>query len=93
MGGEIILLPALPDEWSEGSIRGLRAKGGFGIDMEWSDGKLITASVTSDRGGECRLRINGVASIICGGETVRSRIEDGVIIFPTDAEKTYIVKT
>ncbi len=91
--GEIILLPALPDEWSEGSIRGLRAKGGFGIDMEWSGGKLITASVTSDRGGECRLRINGVASIICGGETVCSRIEDGVIIFPTDAEKTYIVKT
>ncbi len=91
--GEIILLPAIPDEWSEGSVRGLRAKGGFEINMEWSGGKLKTASVTSDMGGECRLRINGVASIVCGGETVCSRIEDGAIIFPTDAGKTYIVKT
>ncbi len=90
--GEITLLPALPDEWSTGSVRGLRAKGGFGIDIEWKDGKLSTARITSDCGGECRLRANCVASIICDGETVGSRIEDGVIIFSTVQGSVYTVK-
>ena len=93
VSGEIILLPALPDEWKEGSIRGLRAKGGFGVDLEWRDCKLTSAVITSDFGGECRLRTNCVASLICDGETVGSRIEDGVIIFDTIAGKSYTVKT
>lgn len=91
--GEIILLPALPDEWQKGYIKGLRAKGGFGIDIEWADGKLKTASITSDCGSECRLRLNCIASIICDGETVGSRIEDGAIIFNTISGKKYTVRT
>ncbi|MBR4628503.1 MAG: glycoside hydrolase family 95 protein [Ruminococcus sp.] len=91
-GGEINLLPALPDEWSTGHIRGLRAKGGFGVDMEWKDGKLTGAVITSDHGGECHLRANCVVSVSCGGATVGSRIEDGVVIFPTEAGRKYQVK-
>ena len=90
--GEIVLLPALPDEWGCGHVNGLRAKGGFGVSMKWNEGKLASAEITSDFGGECRLRTNCVASITCGGETVGSRIEDGVIIFDTTAGKTYTVK-
>ena len=92
VSGEIILLPALPDEWKDGRVRGLRAKGGFGVDIEWHDCKLTSAVITSDLGGECRLRTNCVASLICDGETVGSRIEDGVIIFDTTAGKSYTVK-
>lgn len=92
VSGEISLLPALPDEWKSGSVKGLRAKGGFEVDIEWSDCKLVSAVITSDMGGECRLRANCVASIICDGETVGSRIEDGVIIFNTAAGKKYTVK-
>ena len=91
-GGEINLLPALPDEWSSGHIKGLRAKGGFGVDIEWQDGKLKTAEITSDHGGECRLRTNCVVSIICHGENVGSRIEDGVIVFNTNKGSIYTVK-
>lgn len=91
--GEINLLPALPDEWSSGSVSGLRAKGGFSVSMEWRDGKLTSAEITSDLGGECRLRANCVVSILCDGESVGSRIENGVVIFDTAAGCTYTVKT
>ena len=87
--GEIILLPALPEEWSS---KGLRAKGGFGVNIEWNDGKLTKAEIISDFGGECRLRLNCVASIISDGTSVGSRIEDGAIVFDTAAGKTYTVK-
>lgn len=90
--GEIILLPALPEEWSSGHIKGLRAKGGFGVNIEWNDGKLTKAEIISDFGGECRLRLNCVASIISDGTSVGSRIEDGAIVFDTAAGKTYTVK-
>ncbi len=91
-GGEIFLLPALPDEWQEGSVRGLRAKGGFGADIIWKEGKLVSAVITSANGGECRLRTGCVVSISCDGETVGSRIEDGVIIFATKPGCAYTVK-
>ncbi|WP_195630804.1 glycosyl hydrolase family 95 catalytic domain-containing protein [Bacteroides finegoldii] len=54
--GYIHLLPALPDNWQEGSIRGIRARGGFTIDMEWKKGKISRLSVTSNLGGTCRIR-------------------------------------
>jgi hypothetical protein len=52
---EIILLPALPDEWPEGSIRGVRARGGFVVDMEWKDSKPVTVTVKSLLGNKGKL--------------------------------------
>lgn len=92
-GGEITLLPALPEEWSSGSVKGLRTKGGFEVSMEWSDGKLNEAEIISHFGGECRLRTNCVASVICDGTTVDSRIEDDVIIFNTEPCGVYKVRS
>lgn len=90
--GEISLLPALPDEWSSGSVSGLRAKGGYTVDIEWKDGKLSSAVISAENDGVCRLRANCVVSIVCGGENVGSRIEDGVIIFNTRSGGKYTVK-
>jgi alpha-L-fucosidase 2 len=53
--GEIRLLPALPAAWPDGSVRGLRARGGFEIDMEWRDRVLHSATVRTAGGTECRL--------------------------------------
>ncbi len=54
--GEIYLLPALPDEWPDGSVSGIKTRGGFEVSMKWRKGKLVGASVISGLGGNCRLR-------------------------------------
>lgn len=55
-GGELFLLPALPSAWKEGSVRGLRARGGFIVDMDWAEGKLTRVKIHSSLGGNCRIR-------------------------------------
>ncbi|MCW3805565.1 glycoside hydrolase family 95 protein [Plebeiibacterium marinum] len=55
--GDIYLLPALPDEWEKGSVKGLKTIGGFTIDMIWDDWQVKQLVVHSSVGGNCRLRI------------------------------------
>jgi len=54
--GFIELLPALPDDWMEGSFRGLKSRGGFVMDASWKNGLLTEYTVTSQRGGTCEIR-------------------------------------
>ncbi|HEX5399875.1 MAG TPA: glycoside hydrolase family 95 protein, partial [Verrucomicrobiae bacterium] len=55
--GEIELLPALPKEWPDGEISGLRARGGYEISERWQDGKLVSATVKNVSGnGQCKVR-------------------------------------
>ena len=54
--GAVHLLPALPDAWQEGEVKGLQARGAFTVDMTWKEGTLQEAVVTSKIGGKLRLR-------------------------------------
>jgi alpha-L-fucosidase 2 len=54
--GAIHILPALPDVWKNGTIRGLKARGGFELDIDWKDGKASRVVVKSALGGNCRIR-------------------------------------
>lgn len=54
--GAVHLLPALPDKWAEGKVKGLVARGGFVVDMDWNGVQLNTAKIHSRIGGNLRLR-------------------------------------
>jgi alpha-L-fucosidase 2 len=54
--GEIELLPALLPSWRTGSVKGLRSRGGFEVDLAWKEGQLVEATVHSNMGGSCKVR-------------------------------------
>ena len=54
--GEISLLPALPPQWPDGSVTGLRARGDYEVSMQWKDGKLTGAEIRSGKGGDFKVR-------------------------------------
>ncbi len=69
-GGIVRLLPALPKGWSEGSLHGLRARGGFEVDLAWSRGELVSATVRATRDGTLRLQAgtHGLAAELRAGD-------------------------
>jgi alpha-L-fucosidase 2 len=61
---DIQILPALPKAWPTGSVKGLRARGGFEVDITWEDGKLVFTDVHCLAGNACRLRYGRVTRLV-----------------------------
>lgn len=63
-GNTITLLPALPEEWSDGYVRGICARGGFVVEMDWRDGRVTSLYVKSRNGGRTTLYFNGQKCVV-----------------------------
>ncbi len=82
--GFIHLLPALPDEWASGEVKGMCARGAFELDFDWADRKVHHVRVLSKAGGPCRVLVGAAATVTCGGQPVASTLsKNGVVEFPT----------
>src|SRR5262245_45967688 len=89
-GGEIELLPALPKAWPTGRVTGLRARGGFDVDIEWKNGEVAEARIKSRLGGSCNLRLP--AGMYQLGKKSCQPNQSGLIRFPTRAGETYHIR-
>lgn len=88
----IELLPALPEEWPEGRVTGLRARGGFEVDVSWGEGALVRAELRSLAGSRCALRSQAPLAVTRDERAVEVEARDGQLVFATEAGAAYVVQ-
>ena len=91
--GYIELLPALPNAWSTGRVRGLCARGGFVVDIAWQAHRLETARLAAKVDGVCRLRCAPAVAVTCeGGDVDIARSGVDIVEFAVRAGKVYALQ-
>lgn len=94
--GYINLLPALPDVWEDGQVDGLMARGNFEVDMDWSDGQLTKAMITSNNGEEAVVQYDNIFLAVVtdedGNEVNTKKISNNRISFATTKGKSYQIQ-
>ncbi|ADB40983.1 glycoside hydrolase family 95 protein [Spirosoma linguale] len=88
--GEVHLLPALPQAWHTGHVKGLKARGGYEIDLEWKAGKLTKAVVHSKLGGSLRIRTNDRMAMQPAVATASAPVNPNPLFSFVDAGKPII---
>ncbi|MBO1004022.1 glycoside hydrolase family 95 protein [Pseudogracilibacillus auburnensis] len=90
--GRIELLPALPTDWTSGKLEGVRARGGFEIDLDWEDNQLKQAVIHSLQGERCILHGEQGLKVEIDGKTMEVEyVDDHLVAFATEKGKSYIV--
>ena len=92
-GDELSLLPALPERWATGAVKGFRARGGYEVDFAWTEGKLTQAVIKAKHDGTCRLRTKTPVTLRTDGKEVPVKTsDDNLIEFEAKAGKEYSVR-
>lgn len=90
--GSIEMIPALPTQWKDGSIKGLKARGGFTVDLTWKNNKITKIKLLSTLGGICRIRVDASANPISKGLAASKGINPNPF-FMVDAITPPIINT
>jgi alpha-L-fucosidase 2 len=90
---EIYLLPALPMEWKNGSIKGVCVRGAFELDYSWENAKVVKVGLKSNAGSLCRINTGSYLKPYLNGKEISFvSNDDGTIEFETEKGTTYILK-
>ncbi len=92
-GGLVRLLPALPAEWASGRVSGLRARGGFEVDITWRAGRLEAAEIRASRDATLRVRAGEALAATCGGAGVGRPGAGGVLEIEAEPGRRYRLTT
>ena len=87
--GELYLLPALPDAWHAGSVKGLVGRGAFVVDIDWRNGRLQNATIVSKNGGDCVIRSNTPVALPEQNIISRKDVAGYILAFKTEKGKIY----
>ncbi len=89
--GGIELLPAIPRAWRNGKAAGLRARGGFSVEVEWTDGSFTKAIIRSDFGRECTVFVKQKCTVTCNAESVNVIRNEDRLSFKTETGREYVL--
>lgn len=86
------LLPALPDEWGNGEVAGLRTRGGHKVFMSWTDGRLTAATILAGFDCNITVRAKGVKGMAAVGSGNVTAVRNDTLTFSAEAGKTYSLR-
>ncbi|HTG71178.1 MAG TPA: hypothetical protein VL921_18110 [Candidatus Udaeobacter sp.] len=85
------LLPALPDAWPSGYVKGLRGRGSFEIDLTWENGKITLAVIQSSVTRLCRIFVQQPVRILEGDKVIQAAASKGQYEFQAEQGRQYFV--
>lgn len=92
--GFIHLLPSLPDAWADGSVDGIRVRGGYEVSLQWEDKQITQVEIIADTTGTCQIKTDKPLYVADedDNKSITNSMQNGLVTFQTEKGKRYILK-